>query len=635
MGKGSIISGLLSPLRYKDKKKENLLYTVFEDDDEYLALDSTYEVFDWNEGQFKSKSIRNEYKGLRITSLCIIKLVLFVIFSLLTFEASKAGSSNKYKALWKILTAFTGASALVDFSKLLIISFINLQYYRKKSANYKVGRIKRRIVDHYIYVRREIKIFIFCFGFFIIFWQNIEINTMINGFKNFLSTGTFSIKAEFELTPKNVAAANVVAQIFIRKSSKKAALKAEINASGIIEFFRTIYEKDHLSNIVMICSIFSLTFLLKKIFINLTAANFHQGSIGSRIKSNRVCRKITQHLCLKHLSYDENQIINEALERKDLSIDSSILSVIINTISDGLFKLLSEEDVDGDGSNGALIYEKSLMKYLSHTEADQYFHSMDIDSIGNVSRQQFYNFIHSLWVEKDALINSTKSQNEVIKKYDTLLLSVTYCCALASCMSWLEKDVKHKEFTASLGGIFFFIYYLSDDILLRAFNSILFIVYTHPFDSGDSIKIFDGNVWERMVVKEVGLWACKFTGTQNQYIMIPNYQLRDKMIINIRRSPNQYESLTISIQANTPLDKIRKLESRLLDWVGENYEEFQPELFIEGFELKNRTEMEVSINVAHRGNFHDYSLQSARTQKFYFYLRDLLEELGIELGSIE
>lgn len=642
MGRGSILSGLLSPLRFKDKKKENILYTVFEEDDANLALDSTYEVYDWNEGQFKSKNLRTEYKGLRILVLWIIKFSLFILFAQLTFYACLPKSSGAgYLTIYKICTAITGASALLDFTKLLVILFINLQVYRKKSANYKVGSIKRRIIDHYIYVKREMKMFIFIFGIFIIIWKNTDMNTLITCFINLVTKGSFkTFKGDCKPTFSNADTVKKTANIFKSQSGKS---KDNIE-SGIIKFVRTLYEKDHLSNIVMLFTIYAAAFLIKKIFINNTAATFHQTSIGARIKSNRVCRKITEHLCRKHLTYDENQIIGEALERKDLALDSKIMSLILKTISDGLFKLLAEEELEEEVEGKAgkkigefRIKEKYLMKYLSYKEADNYFNSMDIDSIGNVSKAQFDRFILSLWVEKDSLIKSTKSQNEVIKKYDSLLLTVTHCAALSCCMSWLEKDVKHKGFTASLGGIIFFILYISDDILLRAFNSILFIIYTHPFDVGDSIKVYnsDTKAWDRMMVKEVGLWACKFSGGQNQYIMMPNYLLRDKMIINIRRSPNQYESLTITIQADTPLPKIRELEARLLEWVSEHYEEFQPELYIEGFELKNKTEMEISINVAHRGNFHDYAVQAARTQKFYFYLRDLMDEMGIELGSIE
>lgn len=643
MGRGSILSGLLSPLRFKDKNKENILYTVFEEDDANLALDSTYEVYDWNEGQFKSKNLRTEYKGLRIFVLWIIKSALFVLFSQLTFYACLPKSSGAgYRTVFKICTAITGASALLDFTKLLVISFINLQVYRKKSANYKVGSIKRRIIDHYIYVKREMKMFLFIFGIFIILWKYIDINTLIDDFIKLVTKGSFKTSSgNSSCTLGDVVSGNIASTTFLKNIRSRTSNNTI--ESGIIEFVKTLYERDHLSNIVMLFTIYAAAFLIKKIFINNTAATFHQTSIGARIKSNRVCRKITEHLCRKHLTYDENQIIGEALERKDLALDSKIMSLILKTISDGLFKLLAEEELEevegkaGEKVGEFRIKEKYLMKYLSYKEADNYFNSMDIDSIGTVSKAQFDRFILSLWVEKDSLIKSTKSQNEVIKKYDSLLLMVTHCAALSCCMSWLEKDVKHKGFTASLGGIIFFILYISDDILLRAFNSILFIIYTHPFDVGDSIKVYnsDTKTWDRMMVKEVGLWACKFSGGQNQYIMMPNYLLRDKMIINIRRSPNQYESLTITIQADTPLPKIRELEARLLKWVSDHYEEFQPELYIEGFELKNKTEMEISINVAHRGNFHDYAVQAARTQKFYFYLRDLMDELGIELGSIE
>src|SRR5690606_17549329 len=113
-----------------------------------------------------------------------------------------------------------------------------------------------------------------------------------------------------------------------------------------------------------------------------------------------------------------------------------------------------------------------------------------------------------------------------------------------------------------LGGFVF----IFQGTLRTAFQSIIFILFTHPFDADDLIVIDD----HYYVVHELGLWVSSYITQGGHMVYIANNTLVNKPIINLRRSPTMTEMITISVLPTVTKDKIKALEIKLLEFLKAN-----------------------------------------------------------------
>lgn len=102
----------------------------------------------------------------------------------------------------------------------------------------------------------------------------------------------------------------------------------------------------------------------------------------------------------------------------------------------------------------------------------------------------------------------------------------------------------------------------------------IFIFSTHVYDVGDLVIIDD----QILFVKEFGLFSTTFRRVDGQEVVAPNSLLGTvKLIHNIRRSGSMWETTTLGVGYDTPMEVIEQLKVRLRKFMAENSREWGSE----------------------------------------------------------
>jgi len=160
----------------------------------------------------------------------------------------------------------------------------------------------------------------------------------------------------------------------------------------------------------------------------------------------------------------------------------------------------------------------------------------------------------------------------------------------------------------------------------NAFDAIMFIFVTHPFDTGD--RCFIGT--ENLVVKKMGLFATVFQradGTETYYF---NSQLFNMFINNARRSDKTFESLTMQVSWRTPLEKLDELVTAMNEWLQtEENRWFEPSTSLVLQHIDFQRYLECTMAIGHNGNWQDWGLRLTRKTAFHAAVQYYCRQLGI------
>jgi len=160
----------------------------------------------------------------------------------------------------------------------------------------------------------------------------------------------------------------------------------------------------------------------------------------------------------------------------------------------------------------------------------------------------------------------------------------------------------------------------------NAFDAIMFIFVTHPFDTGD--RCFIGE--ENLVVKKMGLFATVFQradGTETYYF---NSQLFIMFINNARRSDKTFENVTMNVTWRTPLEKLDALVTAMNEWLKtEEHRWFEPSTSLTLQHIDFQRHLECTILIGHNGNWQDWGLRLARKTAFHAAVQYYCRQLGI------
>lgn len=339
--------------------------------------------------------------------------------------------------------------------------------------------------------------------------------------------------------------------------------------------------------------------LLEKIVIQKIMGIFYYRSFGTRIEENTFGVKTTRRL-------------RELILQRHPELTGADLSTIIFS---GLCP-----------THRSAITVADMVAYVPSTDADRLFQMLDPDSVGELNLIQVRRSVTRLLDEQENLHLALLDQAQVIRKLDRLFMVFAIILAMIPWMALFQVSL--QTILVALAGISSFVLAASNSTVKTAFESIVFVIFTHPFDVGDKVMIRD----DEYVVKELGLWTTTFIGSTNQLTYIANSKLRTEMIVNTRRSPFQSELVRVSVLPSTSREQIKALEAKLLAFLEANPRDYVPRLTINGFTIINKDTMRIEIPLTHRGNFQDSALKASRSSAFILYLKEALLECGISIS---
>ncbi|KAH9412220.1 hypothetical protein HK407_01g01130 [Ordospora pajunii] len=165
-------------------------------------------------------------------------------------------------------------------------------------------------------------------------------------------------------------------------------------------------------------------------------------------------------------------------------------------------------------------------------------------------------------------------------------------------------------------------------VIKMAVESFLFIVYTHPYDPGDRVHI-DG---ENMIVREICLFNTTLERWDGMVVIMPNLVIREKAILNIRRSRSQQWKLSVLVSSKTCDRKIQILKDVIRTFVNEDRSYTTASVNVS--EIINSSYIRLEIIVKHLMNFQSGFFMWSNHTKFVNMLLTALHMLDIRFNPL-
>ncbi|KAF9008845.1 Mechanosensitive ion channel-domain-containing protein [Cyathus striatus] len=262
--------------------------------------------------------------------------------------------------------------------------------------------------------------------------------------------------------------------------------------------------------------------------------------------------------------------------------------------------------------------------FATHEVAEKAFGVFDKDDNGDISRAEIKTTLLKVYKERRFLSRSLRDVSEALKTLNRILLF--FAAVILFFISLSVFGVNVGDSLTSVYSIGIAASFIFKNAASSAFDAIMFLFVTHPYDTGDRCFI-DA---ENLVVKKVGLFATVFTrsdGTETYYF---NSQLFSKFITNVRRSGNTFENLSMQIAWKTPLEKLDQLEKCLNVWLStEENRWFVPSTNITLQHIVYQRYLELTIGIGHNSNWQDWGLRNSRKTAFHAAVQYYCHQLGI------
>lgn len=346
-------------------------------------------------------------------------------------------------------------------------------------------------------------------------------------------------------------------------------------------------------------AVITLLVLVEKFFVLNVGVKYHREGLARRQAANRLFRKITKRLC------------------------------------DHFVK--TKQTADPKAGQGELIFDaigkpkvgkKDFEAYMDEDEAAAYFFHIDQDNgggEGELSREEFVASVARLKGEEKAMERAMLDSSGLIGKLDSILVTIVIMVSSIIVLAIFEPPL--SVVLSYIISVFASLVFLFGSTAKNLFESISYVIFNHPFDQEDWLMLSDGILYQ---VKEIGLITSSFLTPQNDLVYMNNLSLMGQTVINLKRSIEMNENITVSVLPETPKDKIAELESICKKWLTEHPHLFLPNFFFRDFLVTDNLHMVFKMRLWHRANFDDMTKKDHRTRLFMLHLKESMEKLQIK-----
>ncbi|KAG8733275.1 hypothetical protein FRC10_000328 [Ceratobasidium sp. 414] len=266
--------------------------------------------------------------------------------------------------------------------------------------------------------------------------------------------------------------------------------------------------------------------------------------------------------------------------------------------------------------------------YASPDEARAAFRVFDQDGNDDITRAEIKTTVVKVYRERRFLSRSMRDISAAIQTLDRILLFFAAVVLFFISLSVFGVAIGNSLTSVySLGIAASFIF---KNAASSAFDAIMFIFVTHPFDTGDRCFIEQ----ENLIVKHMGLFATEFVRADGTTLYYFNSNLFTKFITNVRRSGKQFEGLTLQVDWRTPMSKLDQLENKMNEWLQSDENRwFNPPTGVVLQHIDFQRSLEITMGIPHNGTWQDWGMRNARKTAFHAAAQFYSRQLGITCGN--
>ncbi|KAG8992340.1 hypothetical protein FRB94_011709 [Tulasnella sp. JGI-2019a] len=284
----------------------------------------------------------------------------------------------------------------------------------------------------------------------------------------------------------------------------------------------------------------------------------------------------------------------------------------------------------GDPKRKYLIPSDFYSVYKTAEEAKEAFKVFDKDGNGDITRAEIKTAVLKVYKERRFLAKSLRDASQAVATLDGLMLILFLIILIFIALPIFGIEFTTKTFSSSIYTLFIGASFIFKNAAGSAFDSIMFLFVTHPFDTGDRCFIDQ----ENLVVRKMGLFATTFIRSDGSLMYYFNSILLNKFINNARRSGNMAENLEMQVNWRTPQSKLDALEKRLNEWIDSDEKRwFKPGTSISFSKIEFQRSLYLTIGIGHNGTWQDWNLRLARKTAFNAAVQYFCRELNITCSA--
>ncbi|KAA1085257.1 hypothetical protein PGTUg99_014790 [Puccinia graminis f. sp. tritici] len=274
---------------------------------------------------------------------------------------------------------------------------------------------------------------------------------------------------------------------------------------------------------------------------------------------------------------------------------------------------------------GAITLGEFEPCFKTINDAVMAFKLFDKDGNGDIDRKEMRNAVVKIYKERRALAIGLKDMSSAVSKLDAVLISAA--CLLTIFVWFFILNPKATSLQlAPMATIILGFSFIFGNAAKNLFESMLFIFSIHPYDVGD--LVFIEGIY--MFVMEFGLFSTTFQQVDGKVVVAPNSQLIGKKhITNIRRSGPMWETTTVMVGFDTPLETLHEFRARLRQWVIDNPREWKGGLDVNIDFIHNQNLIQLLVAMEHISNWQDWDARWERRTSFMKAMKRIMDSLNI------
>eukprot|EP00903_Cladosiphon_okamuranus_P016945 g15620.t1 len=293
-----------------------------------------------------------------------------------------------------------------------------------------------------------------------------------------------------------------------------------------------------------------------------------------------------------------------------------------------------EEEEEEEGEGDEVLTRQTLCPGLDKLLLDVAFKIFDGNENSSITKEEMVLGVVETFRDHRSLANTLRDSEHIARKLGLIIMWLINVVLFFVWLSIWGADVLSLSLTFSSFLIAFS--FMIGTAASNLVTAVLFIFVSRLYDVGDRVHIYDGSETvgvQRMdvTVSKIDLRTTSFRRWDEQIFYIPNHLLATKTIVNIQRTADQWHEFRIQVAANTPSEKLKKLEEALKAFAEskDKAEGLYPRTGFALLGIEDSTKLSIRITFRQRANWQNMDKKWACQSMCTWAIKNACDSIGI------